>query len=101
MRVLLAILSTVLLAAPLWVALAYWSTGPLGAIYGWSGHPPLPGAPDWVYWTLFAVALPVLCLGVAGAVVHLVTRWLCRRRGARQRGGERPPVDTRAEEPRA
>jgi hypothetical protein len=47
-----------------------------GAIYGGRGHPPLPGAPEWMYVAAFVVVCPLLALA-AGA---LAARFAWRRR---------------------
>ena len=51
-----------LLAVIGWVPLAYLASNPLGRIYGWSGHPPIPGAPTHVYVLVFLVLLPSISL---------------------------------------
>jgi hypothetical protein len=65
MSVILRGAATLLLAALAWVVLGYLATAPLGAIYGWSGHPSAPAAPIAVYVGLYLIALPLACL--AGA----------------------------------
>jgi hypothetical protein len=62
------------------VLLGYFATLPLGAIYGWSGHPAIPAAPAGVYVLVYLVVLPVLCL--AGA-------WYLTRRLRAAFSGER------------
>jgi hypothetical protein len=78
-RTALVALATLLVAAALWVVLAYFSSGPLGALYGWSGHPSVPAAPKWVYVTLFLVVLPILSLALGWAIVRLGTLLSTRR----------------------
>lgn len=45
-----------------WMVLGYLATAPLGAIFGWSGHPAIPAAPVAVYVVVYLIALPVVCL---------------------------------------
>ena len=80
----LAAASTLVLGAVLWTAAAYLLTAPLGAIYGWSGHPPLPGAPTWVWVLLYLVLLPMSSLTVAWCVVRALLRAGARRRTQRE-----------------
>lgn len=49
----------------LWVLLGFAATMPLGAIFGWSGHPAMPAAPLPVYVVLYLILLPTLCLVAA------------------------------------
>ena len=71
MVVALRVLATLLVGAISYVLLGYLAVAPLGAIYGWGGHPAMPSAPMPVYYTLYLGVLPVLCL--AGA--WKFTRW--------------------------
>jgi hypothetical protein len=99
-RMLLVAIATLLVAAPVWALLAYLSTGPLGALYGWSGHPSLPNAPTWVYVALYLAVLPIVSLAGAGAIVRAVARQVSRRRGAAAPGGPRSSaVDAEVEGP--
>ena len=84
-RTVLVALATLLVAAALWALLAYFSSRPLGAFYGWSGHPPVPAAPQWVYVTLFLVVLPVLSLALGWALVRLGTQLGTRLAAERRR----------------
>jgi hypothetical protein len=59
-----------------WAVLGYLATVPLGAIFGWSGHPALPDAPAAVYVGLYLAVLPALCFFGAW---HLM-RWAAARR---------------------
>ena len=61
---------TLVVALVSWVFLGYFATLPLGAFYGWSGHPAIPDAPLAVYVVLYLVVLPVLCLLGAWTVVR-------------------------------
>jgi protein-S-isoprenylcysteine O-methyltransferase Ste14 len=82
---------TLVLAAAGWAVLAYLATAPLGAIYGWSGHPPLPNAPTAVYVVLYLVVLPAICLVLAWRMI----RWMdAASRGARDAAAVRvfPPA---------
>jgi hypothetical protein len=64
------VLATLLIAAVGWAVIGYLATVPLGALYGWSGHPALPAAPPAVYIGLYLVALPVACLVGARWLVY-------------------------------
>ncbi len=37
----------------------------LSFVFEGSGHPPMPGAPDWLYVGVFFVVLPLVALGFA------------------------------------
>lgn len=63
---------TLILGLVGWAGLGYLATAPLGAIFGWSGHPAISDAPTAVYVIVYLVLLPALCL--AGA--WRLTRWL-------------------------
>ena len=54
--------ATLFIALVAWIILGYAALIPLGAIFGWSGHPALPAAPPWIYVGLYLLALPTLCL---------------------------------------
>jgi len=54
--------AALVLALVAWAVLGYLATMPLGALYGWSGHPALPAAPVAVYIGLYLVVLPLICL---------------------------------------
>jgi hypothetical protein len=60
-----------------------------GAIFPGRGHPPLPGAPEWMYVAAFLVACPLLALAAGALVARLV--W----RGRRPRHGGKPTPDAR------
>jgi hypothetical protein len=72
------VLGTVALAAPGWLVLGYLATAPLGAIYGWSGHPAIPAAPTSVYVGVYLVVLPLVCV---------VAAWILIGRAVRRRLG--------------
>lgn len=61
-----------------WALLGYLATLPLGAFYGWSGHPAIPAAPWSVYLALYAVVLPGVCLAggwyIAGRLLASIWR---------------------------
>ena len=69
MTVILRVLGTILVGLLGWVLLGYLLTVPLGAIYGWSGHPAVPDAPVPMYVAVYLVILPGLCLFGAWRVV--------------------------------
>lgn len=76
MTIALRLLGTLVMAVLSWAALGYLASAPLGAIYGWSGHPAVPAAPSWVYIMVYAVALPLLCLAGAWKMARLLEdRW--------------------------
>ena len=70
----LRVLGTLVLATISWLLLGYFATLPLGAIYGWGGHPALPSAPIGVYIALYGVGFPLLCLAVAWFVMGRLIR---------------------------
>lgn len=70
----LRVLGTLVLATISWALLGYFATLPLGAIYGWGGHPALPSAPIGVYIALYAVVFPLLCLAAAWFVMGRLIR---------------------------
>ena len=72
----LRVVVTLILGLAGWVGLGYLATVPLGAIFGWSGHPAIPDAPAGVYIGLYLVLLPALCLTGAGRAGG----WLAARR---------------------
>lgn len=72
--------ATLVVALVGWVSLGYLATAPLGAIFGWSGHPAIPDAPVAVYIGLYLVVLPVVCLFGAWSIV----RWAGARLSARR-----------------
>jgi hypothetical protein len=61
-----------LIAVILWVVVGFLATAPLGAIYGWSGHPAIPAAPMAVYVIVYLLVLPVAC----GAAAWKTARWV-------------------------
>lgn len=67
-----------LVAVVSWVLLGYLALVPLGALFGWSGHPALPDAPAAVYVLLYLVILPALCGFAAWKAVTAIER---RQRG--------------------
>jgi len=64
------VLATLLIAAVGWAVIGYLATVPLGALYGWSGHPAIPAAPLGVYIGLYLVVLPGACLLGARRLVY-------------------------------
>jgi hypothetical protein len=68
-RVLIRLLLSVILGVVAWALLGYLATAPLGAIYGWSGHPAIPAAPWSVYVAVYLILLPLVCLAGAWYVV--------------------------------
>jgi hypothetical protein len=70
----LRVLGTLVLATISWALLGYFATMPLGAIYGWGGHPALPSAPIGVYIALYGVVFPLLCLAAAWVVMGRLIR---------------------------
>ena len=76
MIIALRVLGTLVVAALSWAVLGYLATAPLGAIYGWGGHPAAPAAPMAVYVLVYLVVLPLLCLGGAWKLIRSVEkRW--------------------------
>ena len=72
MKLFLRVLGTLVIASVAWVVLGYLATAPLGAIYGWQGHPSIPAAPKAVYVALYLIILPFICLWGAWALI----RWI-------------------------
>ena len=72
-------LATLVVATAAWVCLGFLATAPLGAIYGWSGHPSIPAAPEAVYIGVYLVALPAVCLLGAFALVRWMATTMRRR----------------------
>jgi hypothetical protein len=64
------------LAVICWAILGYLATAPLGALYGWSGHPAVPAAPVAVYVMVYLIVLPVVCLIGAWKTVVILGRKL-------------------------
>jgi hypothetical protein len=77
------VLATLLVAVPAWVVLGFLATAPLGAVYGWSGHPSIPGAPTWVYVGVYLVVLPLVCAWPVWWLTGRVARARLRREGTR------------------
>jgi hypothetical protein len=100
LRTVLRSLFVVLLAAVLWAVGGLYATAPLGMVYGWSGHPPLPPAPTWVWVTLYVVVLPLLSLALAWWVVRGAERLAGRWSAWRAAGGPvpTPPAPPPSEE---
>jgi hypothetical protein len=65
---------TAVLASISWVVLGFLVTAPLGAFYGWSGHPAIPAAPGGIYFLVYLIVLPALCLGVSWRLTRRITR---------------------------
>jgi hypothetical protein len=79
--IILRVIGTFVVAFAGWALLGYLATAPLGAIYGWSGHPSIPAAPVAVYVSLFLIVLPVICLLGAWRMI----RWIeARIRGVKK-----------------
>jgi hypothetical protein len=77
----LHVIATLVVALAAWGLLGYLATAPLGAIYGWSGHPSIPAAPMAVYVGLYLIVLPAICLFGAWTIM----RWIeARIRGRRR-----------------
>ena len=76
-------LLVVVVAAAVYVPSGYLALGAMYRHYGGSGHPPLPAAPDSVYWTVFAVLLPLLALGSGLLFLRLLSRLTRRLRERR------------------
>jgi hypothetical protein len=78
LRILVRVLLSVILGFVAWAVVGYLATLPLGAIYGWSGHPAIPAAPWSVYVALYLVLLPVICLAaawyLAGRLIGAISR---------------------------
>lgn len=62
MTILYRAVGTLLFALLAWIVLGYLAMSLLGAIYGWGGHPALPSAPIEVYFVVYLVGLPIVCL---------------------------------------
>jgi hypothetical protein len=75
-------LATLILGVLAWGCLGYLATLPLGMVFGWTGHPAIPGAPTAVYVGLYLVLLPVVCLVGAWRAVGALSRAAGRRREA-------------------
>jgi hypothetical protein len=58
------VLAALFIGSTAWILLGYASLIPLGAVFGWSGHPALPAAPPWIYGLIHFIALPIVCLYV-------------------------------------
>lgn len=69
----------IVLTTACWAILGYLATAPLGALYGWSGHPSIPNAPVSVYIGLYLIVLPILCLFVAWKLVSVIFRVIAVR----------------------
>jgi hypothetical protein len=79
----LRVACTLVLAVVCWAILGFLATAPLGALYGWSGHPSIPAAPVAVYVGIYLIVLPALCLIGAWKLVGMIGRKLSmRRKGA-------------------
>ena len=60
MAFLIRAIGTLFVATVLWAVIGYFATLPLGAIFGWSGHPAIPAAPIAIYIGFYLGVLPVL-----------------------------------------
>jgi hypothetical protein len=78
--ILVRVIATFVLGGGAWIVLGFLATAPLGAIYGWSGHPSIPAAPTEVYVGFYLVVLPIVCLAGAWKLVGATARFLARRR---------------------
>jgi hypothetical protein len=74
LRLAIVIACTLVLAAVVWVVSGYVLTLPLGLAYGWSGHPSIPAAPDFVYILLYLVILPAASIYVSWRVLRRFAR---------------------------
>ena len=72
----LRVVASLVLAAALWLVLAYLATAPLGALYGWGGHPSFPRAPASVLWALGAGVIPAVSLAASWWLTGRVARVL-------------------------
>ena len=72
--VLLGVLLGLIVAAAMYIALAWLGLITLSLFFEGRGHPPLPSAPNWLYVTIFFVAGPLLAL-IAGVTAG---RWVFR-----------------------
>jgi hypothetical protein len=72
---------TLVLGALAWAVLGFLATAPLGAIYGWSGHPSIPAAPEAIYIGLYLLVLPLICLSAAWFLLGFLIRLFSRRTG--------------------
>lgn len=66
------VVGTFLIALLVWVVLGYLVTGLMGVIYGWGGHPAIPSAPLEVYFVVYLVVLPVICLAAGWKAMRLI-----------------------------
>jgi hypothetical protein len=78
--ILVRVLVTLVLATVAWAVIGFFATAPLGAIYGWGGHPAAPSAPMSVYIGLYLVVLPIVCLAGTWFAVGAIARLFARRR---------------------
>jgi len=70
----------VILACALYAASGFGTLLVFSWFYEGRGHPPLPGAPNWLYIAAYFVVLPILCLGAAGRVGWVLARTVWKRR---------------------
>jgi hypothetical protein len=68
------IVVTAIIACVAWVVLAFLLTAPLGAFYGWSGHPAIPAAPLAVYGVVYVIVLPAVCLWASWQLTRRITK---------------------------
>jgi TRAP-type C4-dicarboxylate transport system permease small subunit len=78
-------LVTLLMAAALYIGLAFATLYLFSVLFEGSGHPPLPDAPENWYFFAFVVFCPLVALSLA---VWIVT-WV--RRKVDERAAKRPP----------
>ena len=66
------VVGTFLIALLFWVVLGYLVIGLMGRIYGWGGHPAIPSAPLEVYFVVYLIVLPIICLAVGWKATRLI-----------------------------
>ena len=71
-------LLVLLVAAAAYVGMGWFALDAMFRIYGGSGHPPAPSAPNEVYIGVFLVGLPILAL-LVGVTVLWLGKMLLRR----------------------
>lgn len=79
-------LVTLLMAAALYIGLAFATLYLFSELFEGSGHPPLPDAPEHWYFLAFAVFCPLVALSLALWIVTWVRRKVDER-AARRRAG--------------
>jgi hypothetical protein len=84
--IVMRLVGTAVVALPCWAIFGYLATAPLGAIYGWSGHPAIPAAPTSVYIGFYLVVLPIVCGLLGWRVAGLIGKRLERKSRDQRRG---------------